>query len=134
MVCGSGRKFQLSWKAKYNCMSTTRTNVVSFAQLVQMLSSCKCPLREDSYAAFVRRLKSYLRSTMTRERLNHIAVTSCHSEIVTKLDSNQLLDEFIKKSSCTHFLGSGMEPQEQTLFASLIPFRTSLTNCCKLPH
>ena len=37
---------------------------------------------KDSYAAFVRRLKSYLRSTMTQERLNHIAVTSCHSEIV----------------------------------------------------
>ena len=34
------------------------------------------------YAAFVRRLKSYLLSTMTQERLNHIAVTSCHSEIV----------------------------------------------------
>ena len=80
--------------------STTRANVVSFAQLVQMLSSCKCPLREDSYAAFVRRLKSYLHSTMTQERLNHTAVTSCHTEIVKKLDSNQVL--YNQKSSCTH--------------------------------
>ena len=40
---------------------------------------------ENSYAAFFRRLKSYLRSTMTQEQLNHIAVTSCHSEIVKKL-------------------------------------------------
>ena len=39
---------------------------------------------KDSYAAFVRRLKSYLRSTMTQEWLNHIAVTSCDSEIVKK--------------------------------------------------
>ena len=103
-LCGSGRKFQLILVGKRSTTgsSTTRTNAVSFAQLVQMLSSCKCPLREDSYAAFVPRLKAYLRSTMTQERLNHIAVTSCHSEIVKKLDSNQLLDEFIKKSSCTH--------------------------------
>ena len=92
--------FILIGKRSTTGSSTTRTNVVSFAQLVQMLSNCKCPLREDSYAAFVRILKSYLRSTMTQERLNHIAVTSCHSEIhvVKKLDSHQLLDEFIKKA------------------------------------
>ena len=48
-VCGSGRKFQLVGKRSVNGSSTTRTNVVSFAQLVQMLSCCKCPLREDSY-------------------------------------------------------------------------------------
>ena len=35
---------------------------------------------------------------MTQERLNYIAVISCHSEIVKQLDSNQLLDEFIKKA------------------------------------
>ena len=81
-LCGSGRNFSLVGKRSTTGSSTTRTNAVSFAQLVQMLSSCKCPLREDSYAAFVRRLKSYLQSTMTQERLNHIAVTSCHSEIV----------------------------------------------------
>ena len=34
---------------------------------------------------------------MTQERLNHIAVTSCHSEIVKNLDSNKLYDEFIKE-------------------------------------
>ena len=57
--------FSLVGKRSTTGSSTTRTNIVSFAQLVQMLSSCKCPLREDSYVAFVRRLKSYLRSTMT---------------------------------------------------------------------
>ena len=76
--------FSLVGKRSTTGSSTTRTNAVSLAQLVQMLSSCKCLLREDSYAAFVPRLKSYLRSTMTQERLNHIAVTSCHSEIVKK--------------------------------------------------
>ena len=90
--------FSLVGKRSTTGSSTTWTNAVSFAPLVQMLSSCKCPLREDSYAAFVPRLKSYLRSTMTQERLNHIAATSCHSEIVKKLDSNRLLDEFIKKA------------------------------------
>ena len=37
-------------------------------------------------------------STMTQERLNHVAVISCHSDTVTKLDLNQLLDEFIQKA------------------------------------
>ena len=60
------KNFRLVGKRSTTGSSTTRTNIVSqFAQLVQMLSSCKCPLREDSYAAFVRRRKSYLRSTMT---------------------------------------------------------------------
>ena len=59
---------------------------------------------KDLYAAFVRRLKSYLRSTMTQERLNRIPVTSCHSETVIKLDSNQLyyLTNYPKAPSCTH--------------------------------
>ena len=98
-LCGSGRTFQLSWKAKYNWIEyNTNKRCVICSACIQMLSSCKCPLREDSYAAFIPILKSYLRSTMTQERVNHIAVTSCHSEIVIKLDSNQLLDEFIKKA------------------------------------
>ena len=33
---------------------------------------------ERSFSS-LRRLKSYLRSTMTQQRLNHIAVISCHS-------------------------------------------------------
>ena len=73
-LCGSGRKFQLSWKAKYNWIeyNTDKRRVFCSACTIQILSSCKCPLREDSYAAFVPRLQSYLRSTMTQEWLNHI--------------------------------------------------------------
>ena len=106
-LCGSGRKFQLSWKAKYNwidgqtsCLCSACTNAVKLQMPLPTTSREK-----DSYAAFVRRLKSYLHSTMTQEWLNHISMTSCHSEIVKNLDSNQLLDEFIKKAptcSCTH--------------------------------
>ena len=59
--------------------------------LCMPVSTCTA---ERSFSS-LRRLKSYLRSTMTQEWFNHIAVTSCHSE---KLDSNQLLDEFIKKA------------------------------------
>ena len=34
-LCGSGRKFQLSWKAKYNCMAGQTPCL--YVQLVQML-------------------------------------------------------------------------------------------------
>ena len=38
--------FSLVGKRSTTGSSTTWTNAVSFALLVQMLSSCKCPLRE----------------------------------------------------------------------------------------
>ena len=48
-LCVSGRKFQLG-------SNLTWSNTMSFAQLVQMLSRCKCPFQlhhERKTAAFV---------------------------------------------------------------------------------
>ena len=78
-LCGSGRKFQLSWKAKYNWIDgQTPCLLFSLYKCCQVANapSNYTSREKDSYAAFVRRLKSYLRSTMTHERLYHIAVTS----------------------------------------------------------
>ncbi|KAK4021492.1 hypothetical protein OUZ56_003407 [Daphnia magna] len=45
------------------------------------------------------KLKTYLHSTMTQERLNHLAVLCCHSDLLENIDLDVLLDEFISKNA-----------------------------------
>lgn len=47
----------------------------------------------------LRRLKTYLRNTMSQTRLNNIAVLNCHRSYVEAVDIDNILDEFISK--CT---------------------------------
>ena len=45
-----------------------------------------------------RRLKTYLRSTMSQSRLNHVMLLSINRERVDKLDINVIADEFVQGS------------------------------------
>ena len=58
------------------------------------VSTCSA---ERSFSS-LRRLKSYLRSTSSRERLNHLAGISVHSGIVSHLNVDSLMDDFIKRA------------------------------------
>ena len=42
-------------------------------------------------------IKSYLRSTMSQERLNGLAIISIERELVRNLDYDNLIKEFIEK-------------------------------------
>lgn len=53
---------------------------------------------ERSFSA-LRRLKSYLRTTMTQRRLNSIAVLNAHQNILDDLDLRPLLNDFVKRNS-----------------------------------
>lgn len=53
---------------------------------------------ERSFSA-LRRLKSYLRSTMQQRRLNSIAVLNTHQNILDNLDLRPLLNDFVKRNS-----------------------------------
>ena len=55
------------------------------------------PQSERSFSA-LRRLKSYLRSTMGNERLNHLMVLHVHKERTDKLDLKCVLNEFVGES------------------------------------
>ena len=44
-------------------------------------------------------LKSYLRSTMSQERLNALAVISIEKEFLEKLDYESLIDDFASKNA-----------------------------------
>ena len=43
----------------------------------------------------LRRLKSYLRSTMSQSRLNHVSILNAHSEILDELDLKIVAEQFI---------------------------------------
>jgi Domain of unknown function (DUF4371)/hAT family C-terminal dimerisation region len=73
--------------------------IPEFVKLVKLVlcipvSTCTA---ERSFSG-LRRLKTYLRSTMSQERLNHLAVMSCHSNVVHSLNCDALIDEFVRKA------------------------------------
>ena len=52
---------------------------------------------ERSFSA-MRRVKSYLRSTMTQERLNHLMILHVHKELTDGLILTNIANEFVSKS------------------------------------
>ena len=49
--------------------------------------------------SMLRLLKTYLRSTLKAERLNHISILHAHQEIAATLDLNPLMNEWISRAS-----------------------------------
>lgn len=52
---------------------------------------------ERSFSA-LRRVKSYLRSTMTQARLNHLMILHYHQDLCDKLDLNTIANEYITRN------------------------------------
>ena len=44
-------------------------------------------------------LKSYLRSTMTQERLNDLAMIALNSDMLEKIDYERIIEDFISKNA-----------------------------------
>uniref|UniRef100_A0A8C5ARY7 Zinc finger MYM-type protein 1-like n=1 Tax=Gadus morhua TaxID=8049 RepID=A0A8C5ARY7_GADMO len=64
------------------------------------VSSCSC---ERSFSA-LRRLHTWLRSTMGQERLNELAVLSIERELVGDITEDEVIDEFARLKSRRHTL------------------------------
>lgn len=47
----------------------------------------------------LRRLKSYLRSTMSQKRLNNVAILHCHTDRLYGLHLSSIADEFIQRNT-----------------------------------
>ena len=58
------------------------------------VSSCEA---ERSFSS-LRRLKTWLRSTMSQSRLNAISICHTHQEYLDKMDLVELAEEFINRS------------------------------------
>lgn len=67
-----------------------------FIRFVLVIPVTTCTA-ERSFSS-LRRLKTYLRSTMTQKRLNDIMINHIHKEITESIDLNQVCDEFISRS------------------------------------
>lgn len=61
--------------------------------LCMPVTSCTC---ERSFSSLCR-LETYLRTTMTQERLNHLAILNTPSDIARNIELSPLMDEFIKR-------------------------------------
>ena len=70
--------------------------VVKLTQLVCVLP-CSTATPERSFSQ-LRRIKSYLRSSMNQERLNHAMVAVIHGEHLDNIDLMKLITEFILRN------------------------------------
>ena len=73
------------------------TEVSSLVRIILTLPVSSCSA-ERSFSG-LRHLKTYLRSRMTQERLNAIALMNTHKHILSCLNIENLVDNFISKSS-----------------------------------
>ena len=81
-------------------MSTDMRSMFSEVEkLVRLLMVCPCSsaAAERSFSA-LRRLKTWLRSTMSQSRLNSVAVCHCHQDLLDAVDINALTKDFVGRS------------------------------------
>ncbi|BFZ15279.1 hypothetical protein BsWGS_18318 [Bradybaena similaris] len=74
---------------------TMLPELVKFIRLFLTIPTTTCTA-ERSFSS-LRRLKSYLRSTMAQTRLNSVAILNCHQHLVNELNLEDVADEFIKR-------------------------------------
>jgi hypothetical protein len=84
-----------SW-IQYQIARELFAEVLQLTMLIVALPISTCE-SERTFSA-LKRLKTYLRSTMSQDRLNGIALANVHSTILNEEDSHQLMNDFIKKS------------------------------------
>lgn len=53
----------------------------------------------EIFLSSLRRLKSYLRSTMSQQRLNHVMLLNVNGNMTNNLNIDELCDKFIKRTS-----------------------------------
>mgnify|MGYP003513734193 CR=1 FL=1 len=68
-------------------------------------------IMEDPDNSSLRRLKTWLRTTMTQQRLNSCAVCNIHRTLLDAVDVNAICNEFVLRNDFTQRLfGQSLEP------------------------
>ena len=70
--------------------------VVTIAKLLLVMPASNAT-SERSFSA-LRRIKTYLRTTMTQERLNNLMLLHVHQELIDKIDLLEVAEEFVSDS------------------------------------
>ena len=80
------------------------SEVITVLKLILVMPATNAS-SERSFSA-LRRIKTYLRSTMSQARLNHIMSLHVHKEITDKIDLVKVANEFLsRRERRLHFLG-----------------------------
>ena len=66
-------------------------------RLILTIPVTTCTSERSSSFSGLRRLKTYLRSTMSQSRLNHVAVLNVHRELLDKTDIDAVMNDFIDR-------------------------------------
>lgn len=72
------------------------TEVEAYVKLL-MTIPCSNAEAERSFSC-LRRVKSYLRSTMGQERLNHVAILAIHPERLDSINVRVIAKDFVEKN------------------------------------
>ena len=82
-----------------NMDTVTRSMFGQVTKFVSLILSVPCSVAsaERSFS-MLRRLKNYLRNTMSQSRLTHLALMAAHKEQLRSLDLRQLMREFVLKT------------------------------------
>ena len=87
-------------KIALSTLSTTQLmllkTVCRLFQLLMILPATNAT-SERSFSA-LRRIKSYLRNTMSQARLNHLMILHYHQDVCDKLDLKSIANEYIRKN------------------------------------
>ena len=99
----SGRGMDIADVKKHlQQMTSAEKTLLSEVTLVMKLILVMPATNVTSKRSFsaMRRLKSYLRSTMTQERLNHLMMLHVHKDLTDSLVLTDVANEFVSKSDC----------------------------------
>lgn len=69
---------------------------LEFLRIILTIPASSCTA-ERSFSS-LRRLKTYLRSTMLQFRLNHLAILHIHAEMVEELRRDSIINEFVNRN------------------------------------
>ena len=83
-------------KCQENCMIHL-TELKKLVHLIMTVPITTCTT-ERSFS-MLRRMKTYLRNTMTQKRLNHLSIINCHNAELDILDMGKIGNEFVKKTT-----------------------------------
>ena len=78
-------------------LEKTKISGPSIAEVVSLVKIILVMLAARSECAFstLRRVKSYLRTTMSNNRLNHLITCTVHKELVKELSLQQVTNDFV---------------------------------------
>ena len=86
----------LASMTRNNTLANLLPDLATLLRIYLTLPSASCEA-EISFSV-LRRLKNYMRTAMSQNRLNHLCILSVYKNIVDALDQSLLVDEFVMRN------------------------------------